>query len=519
MTRAFVHLSDLFGDHEDVLGVREGFRSLVETHRLPDEDVVIIEANTSRVGVTRESWADEQGFTVLSVDEIDWLELPLTEVDVDCTGVDRGTLKQLDRGLRSRGFVRGGRPWGEAGSSLRYVKPQGAADRLQALRAQARIRAGETIVAIRDNWLAPDIRTRLGHRFRARRSPHFSRSDLLDDELRDPSPSRPLRVNEIFSGSSRPASREWHISLATDGNPWELAHACFNQHGLWPISFSYPGRPLEVNPNPTREIADIVPGFPYSFEDESAYMRTYHQAYMGLTQRKAGWDCFRHVEIMAAGCVPLMPDAAEIPDFAMVHYPKAAMAVVAANVRNEGGVPDSDTRHGFREHFDRNLTSEAMARYVLRAAGLENAQRVLFIDAALPQFADYQSVLTLIGLKQLLGAECHVRHAADYIYSDIEGDLSHLYGRGFGYTRLLDPGARSSTERGEQPLGLTKFDALIMGSISRNISDATRLLREFAPERTIWIHGEDTPPTLQQARYLRESGTHTFIRSIHSKRR
>lgn len=166
-----------------------------------------------------------------------------------------------------------------------------------------------------------------------------------------------------------------------------------------------------------------------------------------------------------------------------------------------------------------NLTSVSMARYLLRASGLSNAQRILFVDAALPQAADYQSVVTLLGLKQLRGSECHVRHPVEYVYSDTQEGTSQLYGRGFGYTRLLAPNLRSSTEREGTSPELADFDALVVGSISRNSKQAIALLQQFAPERTVWIHGEDSPPTLDQTRYMKDTGAHIFVRSIHTNRR
>ena len=40
------------------------------------------------------------------------------------------------------------------------------------------------------------------------------------------------------------------------------------------------------------------------------------------TTRKAGWDCMRHYEILANGCIPYFPDIANCPVNTMLNFPK-----------------------------------------------------------------------------------------------------------------------------------------------------------------------------------------------------
>jgi hypothetical protein len=247
-------------------------------------------------------------------------------------------------------------------------------------------------------------------------------------------------------------------------------------------------------------------------------MRTYLDAQLGITHRKAGWDCFRHVEILAAGAIPLMVDAAEIPRYTMVHYPKAAMVAVARLVSESRSLPDSSAHEHFLNYFVTNLTSQSMAKYVLVASGLSDARRILFVDEDLPHTADYQSVLTLIGLKQLLGDGCEVAFPVDWIYSDSLFDTSTLYGRGFGYSKILESSMKTASERnltsGSDLPVVTDFDAVVIGSITRNPKVAVQLSQEFPPEKTVWIHGEDRPPTVMNMATYVNSGVHVFVRAI-----
>lgn len=418
-----------------------------------------------------------------------------------------------------RGFIRAGRPWGEAGEALLIRRVGGSRERAQASLAEIRARLGSNAVRMRDGWLGPARRHGLATQVRARVSREIRPQDILDPKAGHA--LRPLARATVEAALehavvSPPTSWQAREPLGVD--PWSLAHECHDRHGVWPISFSYPGPLLPVRGDPGELISPITPGLPYSFVDQSQYLNTYADAYWGVTHRKAGWDCFRHVEIMASGALPWMLDAGEIPRYSMVHYPKSAMAAAAEAMSTRGRVPDPDTRRAFRSHFTSHLTSAAMARYLLTAAGLDGARSVLFVDERLPDHADYQSMLTLIGLKQILGPACHVLYPVDYIYDDTRVDVSALYGRGFGYTRVVPGHARSETEFAGGSDGADPFDAVVIGSVTRNEAQAQAWLRRIPAARTVWIHGEDLPPSADEVAQYRRSRVHVFVRAIHVNR-
>ncbi len=86
-----------------------------------------------------------------------------------------------------------------------------------------------------------------------------------------------------------------------------------------PISFSIPEAKVQADPPPkTRLFATHVQcdeayrlawvrencTKDYAFEDEAAYYADLGSAHFGITMRKDGWECQRHYEIAANGCVP-----------------------------------------------------------------------------------------------------------------------------------------------------------------------------------------------------------------------
>jgi len=299
-----------------------------------------------------------------------------------------------------------------------------------------------------------------------------------------------------------------------------VVEACHEKFGVWPISFSAPTLFAGADTNNLRTISQVVPGNPYLYDDYNEYMKQYAESSIAITHRKAGWDCFRHVEILTAGSLPYMLDVAALPPFCMVHYPVNLMRSVTKILESGEGLPTVSNPNSLQSYVERSLTSESMAKYVLRVSGLQNANRVLFVDANLGQMADYLSLFTLIGFKQLLGSDCSVLMPVPYVYSDWRGDSSTLYGRGFGYTRILEPSFRNENESQAEQVALDSvsedsFDAVVIGNITRNSELARELLSRFPAEKTIWIHGEDTPPLVPETEFLLNSGTHVFVRAIH----
>ena len=300
---------------------------------------------------------------------------------------------------------------------------------------------------------------------------------------------------------------------------WKSCVSANKKLGVWPISFSYPEEAMPGHWESQGFLCPVLPGHKYSFSDPQAYLEMYQRYSFAMTHKKSGWDCFRHVEVLHAGTVPYLPDAHHIPEFTMVHYPKTFLMEIAHHLNRSHGYLESTARQQLTNYFNENLTSTAMAKYLLRAAGSVKEPKVLFLDKSAPILPDYQSVLTLIGLKQVLGRSVTVAHPIDYVYRDWAGDSTALYGRGFGYSRVLDPVVRNPNERNKSKIELTqasleRFDMIVIGSVTRNNASTSRLLDIFPASRTVWIHGEDQPPSREQMSDYRNSGATVFVREL-----
>lgn len=98
-----------------------------------------------------------------------------------------------------------------------------------------------------------------------------------------------------------------------------------DRKNFYPIAFAMPEENI-ITDVCTKEVylATIIPGKKetYIYDNEEDYYHGYQVAYYGLTSKKSGWDCLRHYEIMANGCIPYFPDIAKCPSTTMYNFPK-----------------------------------------------------------------------------------------------------------------------------------------------------------------------------------------------------
>jgi len=382
----------------------------------------------------------------------------------------------------------------------------------------SKYRGVERIIRRIFRWTRKWLRSRPTYvREFVRSAPAFIRGDFSDLAHAPPAAKR-----IISAKIGRAKAGPWALSLPTAEQVERDCRDVFDHSGLWPLSYAYPFDQARIGDIPERLLSPLFPGHRYKYENESDYLDHYRSFAFSMTHKKAGWDCFRHVEIMHVGGIPFMPDAPWIPAGTMVHYPKEFFAYAVDRLMESGDIPPEDVFIDLGKHFNEHLTTAQMARYMMRSVGMDDTARVLFIDEAAVKKPDYTSNLTFIGLKQVLATQVHTVHRADYMYRDWTGKARTLYGRGFGYSRVLDPAVKSRTEKSEATfsedlLKPEEWDWVVVGSAPRNPLLTQEVLRLFPAERTILLHGEDIPLTPEEAERLRGTGAHIFVREISSE--
>ena len=141
---------------------------------------------------------------------------------------------------------------------------------------------------------------------------------------------------------------------------------------LHPISFSIPGEklvPSGLTARKEKEVAHVIPGQPdtYIFKSEKEYYNDYEKSLYGITHKKGGWDCMRHLEIMANKCVPFFIDIDDCPPTTMVDYPKEVIAEAFHHIQDK---TMTDELYGtycqtLYEHVANNQTTVEQAKRII----------------------------------------------------------------------------------------------------------------------------------------------------------
>jgi hypothetical protein len=136
-----------------------------------------------------------------------------------------------------------------------------------------------------------------------------------------------------------------------------------NIEGVYPINFCVPKELiLSRLINKDKIISDIVPNFNknYSFVNENDYYNEYARSWYAHTQKKGGWDCLRHYEIMMNGCLPIFNDLENCPKNTLTFIPKKEIIEFG---KSQHILPENN--EFILNHMKNNLTTKHIFNYIL----------------------------------------------------------------------------------------------------------------------------------------------------------
>lgn len=237
--------------------------------------------------------------------------------------------------------------------------------------------------------------------------------------------------------------------------------SCLAHH--YPIQFSIPESKVVQAPLPKdRDFAFLIPGNAqtYIFSSEEEYCRGYQRSYFAVTGKKGGWDCMRHYEILANGCIPYFVNLEECPPNTLyflpkdliqeaMHLPGVCYETLTINHAIFDRAKYDKILAELLDYTRKHLTTRAMAEYLLQTIGYTGEKPILFIVGRRGSgsgYVDYLQTLCLIGLKEVLGNKLIDFPRLDCIYKDYPDDVSKFYGKGFSYTKILES---DNTDRNE----------------------------------------------------------------------
>jgi hypothetical protein len=274
---------------------------------------------------------------------------------------------------------------------------------------------------------------------------------------------------------------------------------------LYPITFSIPDEKIvRYIPRKEKLISSLIPGKreTYIYNTEKEYYNEYRKSYFALTTKKAGWDCMRHYEIMANGCIPYFPDIENSPKNTMALLPKQLILegnrlykrLENKNINDltAADIDECNTQiTKILEYTRNNLTTRDLASYVLEKAKCKDASKILFLSGYIK--TDYLRCVTLHGFKQLMGPRCHDYPKIPHLYKSHGMNLNAMYGKGMSYSGMLDQSLHDNVldETVERDIKNHYYDIVIYGSYHRGMPFYDLVSKNYSPDKVILLCGED----------------------------
>ena len=259
-------------------------------------------------------------------------------------------------------------------------------------------------------------------------------------------------------------------------------------------------------------ISPLIPGdtsnYLFRAGEEAKYYDMYRKSMFALTQKKGGWDCLRHYEIMAAGCIPIFEDIDNCPEDTLVSFPKKIL------------------KDSYKVLLPWKNTPEQREAYPLYASQLftfaktncsTSSNTALFLKemshlGKLPSNilmlvghsgVNYTRELNWIGIKRWANINAVEYPSLDFLYDDFpESRLSELYGNGYTYSRKLPSSARIKMTEDElvESIKQKKWDMIIYGKVGPdetfvgsipNLPFWSHVFKRYSRDEIVFWYGGD----------------------------
>ena len=275
---------------------------------------------------------------------------------------------------------------------------------------------------------------------------------------------------------------------------YTLNYQQFLKKTIYPLSYCIPDECIvkesKVAAMKTTEFASLIPGqnstYTFGAHQEEEYNKMYQTALFAITQKKGGWDCLRHYEILANGCIPLFQDLENCPAHILTTLPKklimeASQILLPWNYNNKP-IYDFYLR-SIMKHVRENCSTSATVNYFLSKIQVK-PQNVLLIMGNCG--VNYTRELFWIGMKryiQSLGGVAVEYPKIDFLYKNYKGEKKNLYGNGFTYSKRLDDDYSFTEDELVDKINNKFFDLIIYGKVGPD-----ELEEGSHPNMPLWNH-------------------------------
>ena len=245
-------------------------------------------------------------------------------------------------------------------------------------------------------------------------------------------------------------------------------------------------------PDKCHVVSPIIPGdssnYVFGIGQESEYYDSYKKSRFALTQKKGGWDCLRHYEILANGTIPIFEELENCPQDTLTSFPKSLIFSAKTDL-----LPWMNTElqqklysehvENLLSHMRSSCSCSAVARNMLSSSGVNwNAGMKILMITGHPG-VNYTRELTWIGVKSLVNIAVEWP-PIDYLYDSFDSG-ERLYGNGFTYSRRLPADLRVDMTEAEvvKSIQEKRWDLIIYGKVGPDEGSEGSI-----PNLPLWSH-------------------------------
>lgn len=222
----------------------------------------------------------------------------------------------------------------------------------------------------------------------------------------------------------------------------------------------------------TAAVAALVPGkldtYKFNSTQEKEYHKMYQSSLFAITTKKGGWDCLRHYEIIANGCIPIFKNLDNCPSTCLFTYPKELIKEANSKLLpwnyNNKPIYDSYVKK-LLVHTKKYCSSSANVDYLLNKINMK-PNNVLLITGDVG--VNYTRETFWIGMKryiQNINGVAVEYPKINYLYDDFIGDKSKLHGNGFVYTCKLKDDHNFTDIEITEKIKSKFFDLIVYGKV------------------------------------------------------
>jgi len=228
-------------------------------------------------------------------------------------------------------------------------------------------------------------------------------------------------------------------------------------------------------------ISPLIPGdtsnYLFSAGEEAKYYEMYRDSMFAITKRKGGWDCLRHYEILAAGCIPIFEDLDKCPLDTLVSLPKTLLLdaykvlLPWQNTEEQRSLYPQYLKKLWAYTKDYCSTMANAKQFLKDMSHIGSCPKNILLLVG-HSGVNYTRELNWIGLKQWadsVGSNAVEYPPLDFLYDDFPAErLSELYGNGFTYSRRLPSSLRKEFADENaliESIQQKKWDMVIYGKV------------------------------------------------------